>query len=98
MEVSTSSSKRTHEAEASGDSPVSRRRRHGSSTDSFPWNAGHGDIDKARPTWEDMIIAYSTIPGYASSQRQWKVVIKLVPQDHRHWAHLKLPCSRSLKV
>jgi len=23
-------------------------------------------IDKARPTWEDMIIAYSTIPGYAS--------------------------------
>jgi len=25
-----------------------------------------GDICRARPTWEDMIIAYSTIPGYAS--------------------------------
>jgi len=25
-----------------------------------------GDVCKARPTWEDMIIAYSTIPGYAS--------------------------------
>jgi len=24
------------------------------------------DIARARPTWEDMIIAYSTIPGYAS--------------------------------
>lgn len=66
METSISSSKRTHEGGASGESPLSRRRRHGSSTDSYPWNAGHGDIDKARPTWEDMIIAYSTIPGYAS--------------------------------
>merc|ERR1711934_172292 len=25
-----------------------------------------GDVCRARPTWEDMIIAYSTIPGYAS--------------------------------
>lgn len=25
-----------------------------------------GEICRARPTWEDMIIAYSTIPGYAS--------------------------------
>eukprot|EP00092_Neocalanus_flemingeri_P020369 GFUD01022067.1.p1 GENE.GFUD01022067.1~~GFUD01022067.1.p1 ORF type:complete len:449 (-),score=114.34 GFUD01022067.1:342-1688(-) len=25
-----------------------------------------GDLARARPTWEDMIIAYSTIPGYAS--------------------------------
>ena len=66
MESLTSSTKRTHEGSTSGESPVARRRRHGSSTDSFPWNAGHGDIDKARPTWEDMIIAYSTIPGYAS--------------------------------
>ena len=66
METSISSAKRAHEAGASGESPLSRRRRHGSSADSYPWNAGHGDIDKARPTWEDMIIAYSTIPGYAS--------------------------------
>ena len=66
-ESSISSTKRTHGETSSGESPVARRRRHGSSTaDSYPWNAGHGDIDKARPTWEDMIIAYSTIPGYAS--------------------------------
>ena len=25
-----------------------------------------GDVCRARPTWEDMIIAYSTIPGYPS--------------------------------
>ena len=25
-----------------------------------------GQIYKARPTWEDMVIAYSTIPGFAS--------------------------------
>jgi len=24
------------------------------------------DVARARPTWEDMLIAYSTIPGYAS--------------------------------
>ena len=52
-------------------SPVSKRGRRGSlGTDALavtdPWNAGHGDIDKARPTWEDMIIAYSTIPGFTS--------------------------------
>ena len=50
-------------------SPVTKRGRRGS-TDAVsvpdPWNVGHGDIDKARPTWEDMIIAYSTIPGYTS--------------------------------
>ena len=68
IETSASTTKRAHEASPSGESPVTRRRRHGSSTatDSYPWNAGHGDINKARPTWEDMIIAYSTIPGYAS--------------------------------
>lgn len=27
-----------------------------------------GDVARARPTWEDMIIAYSTIPGYASQR------------------------------
>ena len=52
-------------------SPVTKRGRRGSlGTDAHavpdPWNVGHGDIDKARPTWEDMIIAYSTIPGYTS--------------------------------
>ena len=52
-------------------SPATKRGRRGSlGTDAQsvpdPWNVGHGDIDKARPTWEDMIIAYSTIPGYTS--------------------------------
>ena len=52
-------------------SPVTKRGRRGSlDTDAHsvldPWNTGHGDIDKARPTWEDMIIAYSTIPGFTS--------------------------------
>ena len=53
-------------------SPATKRERRGSGvgTDAHavpdPWNIGHGDIDKARPTWEDMIIAYSTIPGYTS--------------------------------
>ena len=52
-------------------SPATKRGRRGSlGTDAIsvpdPWNAGHGDIDKARPTWEDMIIAYSTIPGFTS--------------------------------
>ena len=46
-------------------SPANKRDRR-SSTDAVPWNSGHGDIDKARPTWEDMIIAYSTIPGFTS--------------------------------
>jgi hypothetical protein len=28
--------------------------------------SNYGEMYKARPTWEDMIIAYSTIPGFAS--------------------------------
>ncbi len=33
--------------------------------DTYPFS-NFGEANKARPTWEDMIIAYSTIPGYAS--------------------------------
>ena len=67
MQTPPNTPKRKIGDRSSGESPLSRRRRRNDSgTDSFPWNEGRGDIDKARPTWEDMIIAYSTIPGYAS--------------------------------
>ena len=36
----------------------------------FPHYKGDtGDVAKARPTWEDMIIAYSTIPGNLQKTR-----------------------------
>ena len=40
----------------------------GTGTDMVTQNAqtNFGEINKARPTVEDMIIAYSTIPGFAS--------------------------------
>ncbi len=42
-----------------------RNRMHGTDTDANPFK-NCGEVNKARPTWEDMIIAYSTIPGFAS--------------------------------
>ena len=36
----------------------------------------YGELNTARPTWEDMIIAYSTIPG------------KLKPVKESPWLHL----------
>jgi UDP:flavonoid glycosyltransferase YjiC (YdhE family) len=44
---------------------MSKKRRIGQGLDTYPFS-NFGDMNKARPTWEDMIIAYSTIPGYAS--------------------------------
>ena len=44
---------------------VTKKRRN-ESLDAIANHADAGDVSKARPTWEDMIIAYSTIPGYAS--------------------------------
>ena len=39
----------------------------------FPHYKGDtGDVAKARPTWEDMIIAYSTIPGNLQNSRIYK--------------------------
>jgi hypothetical protein len=38
---------------------------HGTDTDTNLFG-DFGGMNKARPTWEDMIIAYSTIPGFAS--------------------------------
>jgi len=44
---------------------VSKKRRN-ESLDAVSCPGDNCDVSKARPTWEDMIIAYSTIPGYAS--------------------------------
>ncbi len=44
--------------------PKKRRADGLSSHDTVPY--GLREVDRARPTWEDMIIAYSTIPGFAS--------------------------------
>jgi len=43
-----------------------KRRAAGTDTDALPTGPIIADVARARPTWEDMIIAYSTIPGYAS--------------------------------
>jgi len=42
------------------------KKRRNESLDAIACAGDTGDVAKARPTWEDMIIAYSTIPGYAS--------------------------------
>ena len=41
---------------------VSKKRRAAESLDGVAEGAA-GDVARARPTWEDMVIAYSTIPG-----------------------------------
>jgi len=43
-----------------------KRRAAGTDTDALPSSTIVSDVARARPTWEDMLIAYSTIPGYAS--------------------------------
>ena len=42
------------------------KKRKNESMDAVSQPIDAGDVARARPTWEDMIIAYSTIPGYAS--------------------------------
>ena len=42
------------------------KRRRTEALDAIACSQDSSDVGKARPTWEDMIIAYSTIPGYAS--------------------------------
>ena len=50
-----------------GASHEKRKRTHGTDKDTIPFSKyRYGEVYKARPTWEDMIIAYSTIPGFAS--------------------------------
>jgi len=44
----------------------SAKKRKNESVDGVAGAGDGGDVSRARPTWEDMIIAYSTIPGYAS--------------------------------
>jgi len=51
------------------------KKRRTSGLDRIPNLPDHRDVSRARPTWEDMIIAYSTIPGYAS----------LRDHDHGTW-------------
>ena len=41
---------------------VSKKRRAAETCDGVA-EGGTGDVARARPTWEDMVIAYSTIPG-----------------------------------
>merc|ERR550539_1986844 len=48
--------------------PARRKRRHGNDTDTIPFPHPNSVLNTARPTWEDMIIAYSTIPGYTSQR------------------------------
>jgi len=45
--------------------PAAKKRKN-ESVDGVAGGGEGGDVARARPTWEDMIIAYSTIPGYAS--------------------------------
>ena len=45
--------------------------------DTIPFNT-YPEMEKARPTWEDMIIAYSTIPGYASMRDHDKGITILI--------------------
>ena len=54
--------------ETAGASPSKHmsKKRKNESVDAVSKASDVGDVARARPTWEDMIIAYSTIPGYAS--------------------------------
>ena len=56
------------EEEQGAASPVRHltKKRKNESVDGVSAVGEAGDVARARPTWEDMIIAYSTIPGYAS--------------------------------
>jgi len=50
----------------SGDRLLLPKKRRAAGLDRIPDLPSSRDVSRARPTWEDMIIAYSTIPGYAS--------------------------------
>lgn len=45
-----------------------RKRKRTFGTDTIPITQYIGELNAARPTWEDMIIAYSTIPGFTSQR------------------------------
>ena len=48
--------------------PRRKRRNHDTNHDSNPFPTMQGELAVASPTVEDMIIAYSTIPGYVSQR------------------------------
>lgn len=80
---------------AAAGAPARKRRHPGSSrdTDSDPFaTAFHPDGDpRARPTWEDMVIANSTIPGFASIRDHEKGTwfIQSLVEIFSHHAHEK---------
>jgi len=51
---------------ASHDKTTQYKKRRSETLDAIACSPESADVARARPTWEDMIIAYSTIPGYAS--------------------------------
>jgi hypothetical protein len=61
---------------------------YGTDTDANPFK-NCGEVNKARPTWEDMIIAYSTIPGFASirdhDKGTWYVGIDVLKLIRPFW-------------
>ena len=64
---------------------VSKKRRAAESLDGVS-EGGAGDVARARPTWEDMVIAYSTIPG------------QCVESPHSNVTHIVLDCPYMLSV
>ncbi|XP_023324909.1 caspase-14 [Eurytemora carolleeae] len=52
--------------ERENERPAVAKKRRAAGLDRIPNTPDVRGIGRARPTWEDMIIAYSTIPGYAS--------------------------------
>lgn len=56
-----------HEALGAAQGAVARGKKRRQGYDSYPIS-NFGEMNKARPTWEDMIIAYSTIPGFVSNR------------------------------
>ena len=66
---------------------VSKKRRAAESLDGVA-EGGAGDVARARPTWEDMVIAYSTIPG------QWP----LESTQQCNVTHIVLECPYMLPI
>ncbi len=75
--------------------PASRKRRIGTDLDTVPLDRMiFGELNNARPTWEDMIIAYSTIPGMKWSLWGKKGLSTLYHCSYKHYFRVHLP-SRS---
>ena len=62
---------------------VSKKRRAAESLDGVA-EGGAGDVARARPTWEDMVIAYSTIPGQWPLESTQQCTVKQFWGPQRH--------------